>query len=289
MKKILVLIFVVLMLGVYSFSWAEETSNSAMQDEMSGMDHDAMSDDHVMDQQHAAVTGSRDPHAYADGYDFGPIPRPRFADEQSFASLLVDRLEAVHTTDVSVTAYDLQAWYGRDIDRALLKAEGDVDNGTVQEARTELLWNHAVLPFWDTQVGLRVDSGEAPDRTWLAVGVQGLAPYWFEVTATAYVGDQSRSALRLDGEYELLLSQKLILQPRLEADFYGKEDAEHGQGSGFSDLVAGLRLRYEIRRELAPYVGVEWSSKYGNTADYARAVGESANETRWVAGIRFWF
>jgi len=231
----------------------------------------------------------RDPHAYADGYDFGPIPRPRFVDEHRFASLSMDRLEWVHASHHTVTAYDLQAWYGRDYDRAVLKAEGEVDGGELQEARTELLWGHAVASFWDTQLGVRYDNGVDPGRGWLAFGVQGLAPYWFEVNAAAYVSDAGHSTLRLSAQYELLLTQRLLLQPRLEANFYGKRDAVRALGSGLSDLVGGIRLRFEIRRELAPYIGIEWMGKHGATADYARALGDVDYETRLVAGIRFWF
>ena len=121
----------------------------------------------------SAPADARDPHAYSDGYDFGPIPRPRFADEQNFASLLVDRLEAVRNDDDTTAAYDLQAWYGRDYDRVVLKAEGDISNGKLEEADTELLWGHAIATFWDTQLGLRYESREeGPDRSWLAFGFQ---------------------------------------------------------------------------------------------------------------------
>lgn len=231
----------------------------------------------------------RDPNAYADGFGFGPMPRPRFADEQRFAFFLVDRLEGVRTSEGSTWAYDLQGWYGRDYDRLVWKAEGDADGGTLQEARTEVLWGHAVAPFWDVQLGARYDSGIEPDRGWLAVGFQGMAPHWLEIDATAYLGDAGRAALRLDAEYELLFTQRLVLQPRLEANFYGRDDPARGLGAGLSDLAAGIRLRYEIRREIAPYVGLEWSGRYGGAADYARAAGDSSAETRWVAGMRLWF
>lgn len=237
----------------------------------------------------SAPPGARDPNAYADGYDFGPIPRPRMGDEENFGSLLVDRFERVRASDNSSTAYDLQAWYGRTYDRAVLKAEGDYDGGRLQDARTELLWGHAVATYWDTQLGVRHDSGMDPSRNWLAFGVQGLAPYWFETEATAYVGEQGRTAFRLSAAYELLLTQKLILQPRLEANAYGKRDAARGLGSGLSDVAVGVRLRYEIRREFAPYVGIERADKRGGTADFARAAGENTGETRLVAGLRFWF
>ena len=256
--------------------------NMESMDMAPAMDHGSMPD---------ASTSSavRDPHAYADGYDFGEIPRPHLADEHSFASLLVDRLEWLHASDNSSAAYDLQAWYGRDYDRVVLKAEGDVENGELQDGRTELLWGHAVSPFWDAQLGMRYDRGVGPERGWLAFGVQGLAPYRFEVSAAAYVADEYRSALRLDGEYDLLITQRLILQPRFEMDFYGKDDGARALGSGLSDLAAGIRLRYEIQREFAPYLGIKWSGKYGGTADYVRAKGNAVQETRYVAGLRFWF
>lgn len=231
----------------------------------------------------------RDPRAFSDGYDLGPIPRPRMADEHSFAALLVDRLEWVHASDNESTIYDLQAWYGRDYDRVVFKAEGEVDNGEINEGRAEALWGHAISPFWDAHLGLRFDHGVGPERSWLALGVQGLAPYWLEISATAYVGEENRTALRVDGELDLWLTQRLILQPRLEMNVYGKSDAARALGSGLSDLAAGLRLRYEIRRELAPYAGIEWTGKYGGTADYARPTRDSIKETRWIAGVRFWF
>lgn len=257
-------------------AWAEEAQT------MPGMDHGAM-------QGGSPPPDARDPHAYSDGLAFGPDRQLKLADEMSFGMLLVERLELAHTRDNTTGAYDLMARYGRDYDRVVLKAEGEADDGRLVHARTELLWGHAVAAYWDSQLGVRYDSGVGPDRSWLAFGVQGLAPYWFEIDATAYVGDEGRSALRLAAEYELLFTQKLVLQPRIEANFYGKRDIERALGSGLSDLVAGIRLRYEIRREFAPYVGVEWAGKFGGTADFARAAGEDTRETRVVAGLRFWF
>ncbi|MBI1396838.1 MAG: copper resistance protein B [Betaproteobacteria bacterium] len=233
--------------------------------------------------------GARDPDAYAEGQDFGPIPRPRMADEHSFGSLLVNRLETVRTTDTNSATYDVQGWYGRDYDRATLKGEGDIDRRHLQTARTELLWSHAFASYWDSQLGIRHDNGSGPDRNWLAVGVQGLAPYWFDVEATAYVGPAGRSALRLSAEYELLITQRLILQPRLEGRLYGRDDPERGIGNGLSDVVAGMRLRYEITRQFAPYLGVEWAGTFGDTRRLARDAGERTSETRLVAGLRVWF
>lgn len=263
---------------------AAQDQGQNMNNQGSGMDSGSMSM-----QGGSAPPDARDPNAYSDGYGFGPIPRPRMGDEHSFGSLLVDRLETVDTRDNGYAAYDLQAWYGRTYDRAVFKAEGNVDGGKLQDGRTELAWGHAVATYWDTQLGVRYDSGIGPERRWLAFGFQGLAPYWFRVEATGYAGEQGRTALRFAAEYELLFTQKLILQPRIEANAYGKSDPARELGSGLSDLTAGLRLRYEIRRELAPYVGVEWNGKFGNTADFARAAGTRTTQTRIVAGVRFWF
>lgn len=266
---------------------------TAPADDMAGMDHGGS----MQSQGGTAPADARDPHAYSGGYtlETGPYALPgtrqlRLADEHNFGSILFNRLERGFGSDSSSTAYDAQAWFGGDYDRLVIKAEGDVARGTLQEARTEILWGHAVAPFWDAQVGLRYDSGGTePERKWLALGVQGIAPYWFEVDAAAYVGDNSRTAFRLGAEYEILLTQKLILQPRAELNFYGQDDAAREIGSGLANGVAGLRLRYEINRQFAPYVGIERSSKFAKTADFARASGISTGDTRWVAGVRFWF
>lgn len=265
-------------------------ADKAQADDMQSMDHSAsVGEKSISMQGGAAPADARDPHAYSDGYDFGPIPPPRMADQAYMGALLFNRLERARSRDNSLTMYDLTGKFGKDYDRLVLKAEGEVGGGKLQDSRAELLWGHALSTYWDTQIGLRYDSGVAPGRTWLALGVQGLAPYWFEVDATAYLGDQGRSALRLGAEYELLLTQKLILQPRVEASFYGQQDALRELGSGLSNLVTGIRLRYEIRREFAPYIGVGWGKKFAGTADYARTTGVPVNDTRAMAGLRFWF
>ncbi len=289
-KNVNWIVAAVLTFGV-SPLWAQEPAASGMQSEtagtMSGMDMGGMSMGAGSMQGGSAPADARDPNAYSDGYGFGPLPPPHM--EHRFGSLLVERLEQVHTRDNTSTEYDMHAWYGGDYDRAWLKAEGEYDGGALRDARTELLWGHAVAAYWDTQLGVRHDSGEEPSRTWLAFGVQGLAPYWFELEATGYVGDEGRTALRVAASYELLLTQKLIMQPRVEANAYGKDDPARGLGSGVSDLTAGLRVRYEFRREFAPYVGIERVAKLGGTADFARAAGGDTQETRYVAGLRFWF
>ncbi|KAF7957182.1 copper resistance protein CopB [Cupriavidus sp. UYMU48A] len=245
----------------------------------------------------SAPPDARDPHAYSDGYQLGvgeyalgTTRHLHMADEHPFAAVLVDRLEWAHANGANAANWEAQAWFGGTYNRLVIKTEGEAAKGKVHDARTELLWGHAVAPYWDTQLGWRNDAGSGrPARNWLAFGVQGLAPYWFDVDATAYLGDNGRTALRVSAEYELLITQRLILQPRIEANVYGRNDSETGTGSGLSNGTVGLRLRYEISRQFAPYVGVERYQTFGNTSDMVKAAGGRSGETRFVAGVRLWF
>ena len=232
---------------------------------------------------------ARDPHAYSSGYAISSATPHNMGDQTYMAGLMINRLEAVRAHHNTFNLVDLQGWVGKDYDRLLFKVETEIDSGKLHNARTELLWGHATAPFWNTQLGMRHDSGEEPDQNWLALGVQGLAPYWFEVDATFYAGDQGRTAARVEAEYEMLITQKLILQPRMEANFNGKQDATRGLGTGLTALSAGVRLRYEIQREFAPYAGVEWGGMFGKTAEYARTSGAPTSITSLVAGVRLWF
>lgn len=242
-----------------------------------------------------APADARDPHAYSDGYTLteGPYARPgprqlKLADEHRFWSVLGDRVE--YDADNKTGVFDLQGWYGSSYNKVVVKLEGEVEEGTLTESETDVLWGRALNAYFDTQLGLRLDqSDEGADRQWLAFGVQGLAPYWFELDATAYLGDGGRSALTFEAEYELLFTQRLVLQPRGELTFYGKDDPVNRQGSGFSSANLGLRLRYEFSRQFAPYLGVEWTGSFGKTADFVRAESAPVRDTRLVAGLRFWF
>jgi copper resistance protein B len=210
-------------------------------------------------------------------------------DNARIGTLLADQLEAFHGRDGNGQHWDVEGHYGNDYDKLWLRSEGERSGGRLTDASVETFWNHAVAPFWSTQAGVRADAGDGPDRQWAALGVQGLAPYWFELEATGYVGPSGRTAARVRAEYELLLTQRLILQPTLEADAYGKADLARRLGSGVSDASLALRLRYEFRREFAPYIGVVWTRRFGGTASLAREDGRSPLDRRWVAGLRFWF
>ncbi|MGA7800300.1 MAG: copper resistance protein B [Gammaproteobacteria bacterium] len=212
-------------------------------------------------------------------------------DNVVLSKVMVDRLE-VRDTDAGNLAYwEGQAWIGGDINRLWLKSEGGVLKGHTEEADLEALYSRALTAFWDVQAGVRHDfrTGDKPAREWAAVGLKGLAPYRFDVDATAYVGTAGRTAARVKAEYEVLLTQRLILMPELEFNAYGKNDPARGLGSGLSNVDLALRLRYEIRREIAPYVGVVWSRKFGGTADLARQSAEAVQDTQVVAGLRVWW
>jgi copper resistance protein B len=208
-------------------------------------------------------------------------------DDAAFGMIKFDQLERAFASG-SPTNWEGDAWYGGDFDKVWLRSEGEHEDGRL-DARNELFWDHAFSSFWDWQLGARRDSGLADDRNWAAFGVRGIAPYWFQIEATAYAGEQERTAFRLRTEYELLFTQRLILQPELEMNVYGKSDPQRDVGSGLSDAQIGLRLRYEIRRELAPYIGVVWQRRFGDAARFARIDGRDPSDAQLVAGIRFWF
>lgn len=203
--------------------------------------------------------------------------------------VLFDQFEWKAGKGGSGITLDSKGWIGRDRDRLWVRAEGEGEDGRAADAQLHLLYGRQFSRWWDVVGGLHQDFRPGPGRTWAAIGVQGLAPYWFEVEATAYVGASGRTYARFEVEYELLLTNRLVLQPLVEVEVQGKSDPERGLGAGLSTTDAGLRLRYEIKREFAPYIGVTWHRKYGKTADFAKAEGEDINGVRVVTGLRFWF
>jgi len=252
--------------------------------------HDMGSMDMSSMQGGRAPADARDPD-YSDGQSMSPMPgmAESMDDDTRFGKLLFDQFEYVHGDNANGLAVDAQAYYGSDTDKLWLKLDGERTGGRLGETRTEALWAHATSAFWDTQLGVRHDFGDGPGRNWAAFGVQGLSPYWFDVEATAYVGQSGRTALRLEAEYDLLLTQKLIVTPDIEINAYGKRDPARQIGSGLSNVELGVRLRYEIARQFAPYVGFDWNRRVGGTADLVRTAGEPAFDHQIVAGIRFWF
>jgi copper resistance protein B len=203
--------------------------------------------------------------------------------------VLLDQLEWQAADDGSGVNLDSKGWIGRDRDRIWFRAEADSEEGRIGEAQAHLLYGRQFSRWWDVVAGIRQDVRPGPAQTWAAIGIQGLAPYWFEVEATAYVGASGHTHARFEVEYELLLTNRLVLQPLVEAEIFGKSDRERGVGAGLSTTDVGFRLRYELRREVAPYVGVAWNTRWGKTADLAEAAGEETGGARLVTGLRLWF
>lgn len=202
---------------------------------------------------------------------------------------LFNRLEAWNADSGNGFAWEGQGWVGTDLNRLWVRSEGERVDSATESAELEVLYGRAVARWWDVVAGVRHDFQPGDSQTFAAIGLTGVAPYKFEVAATAYVGPSGQIAADFEVEYELLLTNRLILQPLVEISLYGENDERRGIGSGLSTVEAGLRLRYEIRREFAPYVGVIWNKKFGTTAEFARSTNEPVSDTQWVAGIRAWF
>jgi copper resistance protein B len=185
-------------------------------------------------------------------------------------------------------SWDNRGWIGKDRHRFWFRTEGEADAGRLAMANAHALYGRAISRWWDVVAGVRQDARPGGAQTWAAIGVQGLAPYFFEVQATAYLGAAGRTHLRVETEYELLLTNRLILQPLVELDIDGKGDPDRRLGAGLTSVEAGLRIRYEFRREVAPYIGVTWHRRFFGTADQARSAGESIGSTRLAVGLRVW-
>jgi copper resistance protein B len=226
---------------------------------------------------------------YSDGVAGSPVDGLHMHGSTPIGMLLIDQLEAFHGRDANGQSWEAQGWYGNDANKLWIRTEGERSRGKLEDGDVEVFWNRNIAAFWSTQLGVRQELGEGPNRSWAAFGVQGLAPYWFELEATGYVGANGRTAARLRAEYEMLFTQRLILQPEAEVNLYGKNDPQRRIGSGVSDLQFGLRLRYEIRRQFAPYIGVNWVRRVGTTADYARQDHQPVLDRQIVAGFRLWF
>lgn len=183
-----------------------------------------------------------------------------------------------------------EGWYGGDIHRLTVKSEGETAFGEgIEAAEAQLLYSRAVGPYFNAQAGVRQDFGHGPDHTHAVIGFEGLAPYWFEVEGALFLSEKGDLTARIEGSYDQRITQRLIVQPMAEMNFAAQDVPENAIGAGLSDIELGLRLRYEVVRELAPYVGVEWARKVGDTARFARADGEVANSVSFVAGVKLWF
>lgn len=222
--------------------------------------------------------------------DLGEMNLREMMKEDPFDKLvLADRLETQNADGGDVSSWDMRAWVGHSLNRLWIRSEGERRSATTERADLQFLWGHSIGRWWDVVAGVRQDFRPGPTQSWTAFGVQGLAPYRFEFEATAYVAEGGRTSARVEAEYDVLITNRLILQPLIELNWYGKGDPARGIGPGFSSAETGLRLRYEFRREVAPYVGLVRQGTFGGTADLLRAAGGDTADTRLVAGIRLWF
>ncbi len=186
--------------------------------------------------------------------------------------------------------WDGEGWFGGDINRFVVKTEGEgAVRGGLESGEVQALYSRAIDPWFNLQAGVRHDFKPGPARTYATVGFEGIAPYWFEVEGALFLSDKGDLLGRLEGYYDQRITQHLILQPRVELNFAAQDIPANGIGSGLSDAELGLRLRYEIKREFAPYVGISWERKVGDSARFARAAGDRVEATSLVLGIRMWF
>jgi copper resistance protein B len=225
----------------------------------------------------------------APGMELGGAVQP-VTDREILAHLLFNELEGRFNGSNTEFRWEGQGWVGTDYDKLWIKSEGTLQgNGTVDDGQQQFLYSRAITTYFDLQGGLRSDIDSRPTRNWGALGIQGLAPYFFDLELTGYASNAGHLAAKLEASYDLLLTQRLILQPQIEVNLYSKADPVRMVGAGFSDIDTGLRLRYEIDRKFAPYLGVVYEGKFGQTANFARAAGESTGDVRFVFGVRLWF
>lgn len=220
---------------------------------------------------------------------FPPVHGHAAHDNSIRSYMLIDRLEAWDADGGMGLEWEGIGWVGTDLNRLWVRSEGEHSGGRLEGADLELLYGHSLSPWWDLVAGIRHDFKPGQAQDFAAIGLIGLAPYKFEVEATAYLGQSGQTAARIELEYDTLLTNRLILQPLIEINFFGKDDELRGIGSGLSTIEFGLRLRYEITRQFAPYIGVVREHSFGRTADFRRIAGDDANDTRLVAGLRLWF
>ena len=220
-----------------------------------------------------------------------PVPGPMI---HSF--VLTEILEhRFNSSGPNTFNWDILGWIGTDRNRFWYKTEGSqqLSGDQTGEADLQLLYGRLISPNWDFQIGARAQrglgTGSADTRTYAVIGVQGLAPYQFDIEPSIFISDQGQISARLTVTFDLLLTQRLVLQPRFETTAAIQSDEKFGMGSGLNETDLGLRLRYEIRREIAPYVGVSWSRQYGETARLAREEGETTDSVAFVAGLQLWW
>lgn len=264
---------------------------------MQGMDHGAMGHGGAaMDTEVGNQPAPAPPtdHAADQFYDRNLMEASRAQLRREHGGTIVSRVmlnlgEVGFGEGDPVFRWEGEGWIGGDINRFVLKSEGEASDGDIETAEVQALYSRAVSPYFDVQAGIRYDLEPSPNRTYAVIGFEGVAPYWFETSGAVFVSNEGEVRARLEGSYDARLTQRLILQPRAEVNLAAEDIPDLGIGAGVTDVELGLRLRFEIRREFAPYIGVSYESQLGDTADFTEAAGGDASDTRFVIGIRAWF
>lgn len=202
--------------------------------------------------------------------------------------MLRAEIDAARIDGADVIAWDSDVWVGGDVNKIWLKSEGEIEDGDTHSAEVQALWSRNIADYWDLQAGLRIDL-EPDATTYLAFGVQGLAPYRFETEATAFISEAGDLSARLHQSFDLHVTQRLIAEPYVEVNAYAQDIPEQNVGAGVGDAELGVQVRYEITRKFAPYIDFTWERALGETASIARANGEDIETSALHAGIRFWF
>jgi copper resistance protein B len=207
-----------------------------------------------------------------------------------YSLVMLDLAEVGFQKGRETYRFEGEAFTGGNINRFGVKFEGEgAFGGRFDDLELQALYSRAIAPYWNLQAGVRHDIKPDPSRTYLVAGVEGIAPYWFKVNAATFLSNKGEVRARVEASYDQRITQKLILQPRIEANFSFQDISAIGIGAGLSDFEAGLRLRYEIKQEFAPYIGLEWRKQTGDTARFARLAGDDPDTLSVVAGVRIWF
>jgi len=181
-------------------------------------------------------------------------------DDPIVTKVMIDQFEKRITDGDDPVVLEGTLWIGKDLNKFVIKADVEQVKGETEELELQALYSRAVAPFWDFQIGVRQDQ-KPTERNWLAIGFQGLAPYWYEIDTALFIGESSQVGLRFSAEYDWMITQRWVLSPEIEFNIHSKDDEAVGTGSGLSDSQIGIRLRYEIKREFAPYIGINWNNK----------------------------
>jgi copper resistance protein B len=235
-----------------------------------------------------AIAQTNDTHGQSASPNTNAAP---MMEEPILGHVLFDQLEGRTNGPDNEFRWDGEGWIGTDMNKVWVKSQGFVEHGKMSDGDQEVLYDRPIphLRYFDVQAGVRYDLDSDPGRTWGAIGIEGLAPYFFEFAPTFYFTNRGFFAGRIEGSYDILITNRLIAQPQIELNFYSKDNPSRGVGSGLSELDAGLRIRYEISRKFAPYIGFAYTGNFGETATFTRDQGGNPDDPRFMCGVRVWY